>query len=123
MNGEKITRENYMAGKVTHQEFHSAVAHAAGIDFSTADILPRVRAAIAKGDEHLNSIPLRVWDMLALSAKPAITRALKAHGDFWSDAGGVCVVKQAAREAAQTRAAEKAQPLCGGEFLPGEGPE
>lgn len=93
------TRQDYMTGKVTFAEFYRAVNATAGLKITDADLLQRVRAALAAGDEHLNTIPLPVWDGRAMFARCALSRALREHGDFYSMAGGVCCLKQAARDA------------------------
>lgn len=97
-----MTRKDYMEGRVTHEQFYSSVAKTAGISFERSDLLPRVKAALEAGDEHLNSIPLALWDNRAANpvTRANISRALKEHGDFFSLAGGVCTLKQAAKNAA-----------------------
>ena len=97
-------RSDYMAGRVSFEEFYRSVAKAAGISYSNADsaFLARVRQALTDGDEHLNSIPLHIWDGRAVMTAANVSRALKLHGDFYSLAGGVCVHKQAAKDAAQS---------------------
>lgn len=94
-------RADYMAGKVNHHAWYSSVAAAAGLKYTNPDVVKTWAEALAKGDEHLNSLPLQYWDRFAAFAQPQITRALKLHGDFWSLAGGVCVVKAAARNAVE----------------------
>lgn len=96
-----MTREDYMNGKVTHKEFYRSVAHEAGISFANSSMLPKIKAALASGDEHLNTIPLQTWDALAHVSRTQIATALKKHGDFYSMAGGVCTLKAAAIEAAE----------------------
>ena len=98
-----MTRQDYISGKVTHQEYYSAIAKDAGVSFWNAghEFLRCVRAALDNGDENLNSIPLDVWDRYAVAARSSTARAFERHGDCWSLAGGVCLAKQAAREAAQ----------------------
>jgi hypothetical protein len=93
------TRADYMSDRCTFEEYHRAVNATAGYRF-TGD-LERVRAALARGDYHLNSIPLPEWDATAISARVVHAPALRQHGDGWSLGGGVCCVKQAARDAAQ----------------------
>ena len=58
------TRADYMAHRVSHADYYRALAKTAGVSYSNADpaFLRRVKAALSSGDEHLNSIPLRVWD-------------------------------------------------------------
>ncbi len=93
------TRSDYMAGQCSHAEFYRAVNKTAGFIITDPRLLDRVRKALASGDEHLNTIPLRIWDGVAVNAQAALSRAFKAHGDFYSLAGGVCCAKQAARDA------------------------
>lgn len=94
------TRADYLAGVVDHQTFYRAVVATAGVRVTDRALLERVREALRGGDQHLNSIPLGLWDNRANGARGALSRALKEHGDFYSLAGGVCCMKQAARDAA-----------------------
>jgi hypothetical protein len=94
------TRKEYMDNKVTFEQFYTSVANEAGVGYFPPDFLDRVRKALADGDEHLNTIPIATWDRLAELVAPRIASALKKHGDFYSLAGGVCVMKQAAKNAA-----------------------
>jgi hypothetical protein len=94
-----ITRKDYMAKRATFTEFYQAVNATAGLVVRDKALLDRVRVALDAGDVHLNTIPLAVWDRHALCAQGALARAFKAHGDFYSLAGGVCAVKTAARDA------------------------
>lgn len=95
------TRSDYMNGRATHQGYYGAIVREAGISLATWHALERVKHALAVGDEHLNTIPLKLWDELAYRQRPAVEPVLREHGDFWSLAGGVCVAKEAARQAAQ----------------------
>lgn len=99
-----MTRQDYLDGVVTHAQYYSAIAAEAGIGADDFDMLPLVRKALANGDEHLNrstvGFGLHGWDALALGARRRIEPVLKAHGDGWSLAGGVCTMKQAAKNAA-----------------------
>lgn len=105
------TRADYMGGKVTHREFYRAVAETAGIIVTDAKLIDRVKRALADGDEHLNTIPLGEWDMMAVSAQSwgGLHSAFKAHGDGYSLAGGVCLFKTMARVAAEQ--ADQPQPV------------
>jgi len=94
------TRQEYLDGTVTFEQFYTAIVQDAGIAFPDY-LLSEVISALAKGDEHLNTIALRRWDVLAACAKSAIAPAFKRHGDYFSLAGGVCVMKQAAYIAAK----------------------
>lgn len=90
------TRAQYLNGECTHREFYGAVVKDAGIRYTPEDFI--VQRAMESKDGHYNDIPLTAWDAEAAVARPAISRALKAHGDFWSLAGGLCVVKEAVRQ-------------------------
>lgn len=94
-----ITRNDYMQGHATCQEYYAEIARESGIDYSNANIMPRVCRAIESGDVHLNSIALTCWDTRAIFTRERITPALKARGDNYSLAGGVCTHKAAARVA------------------------
>lgn len=93
------THKQYMNKEVSFTDFYRAVYKTASISLENNAIITKVKTALEAGDEHLNTIPLRYWDGLALSACPSLTRAFKEHGDFYSLAGGVCAMKQAARDA------------------------
>jgi hypothetical protein len=96
-----ITRADYMSGAATFAEYYREINADAGISYLHHPELERFRRVLAAGDEHLNSIPLRQWD--AWGANPvtrsALSRALKLRGDFLTEAGIVCCLKQAARDA------------------------
>lgn len=53
---------------MTHEEKYEVLAQRIGVD-KLRRILPstpeRIRAALAAGDEHLNTIPLPAWDLAA----------------------------------------------------------
>ncbi len=91
------TRAQYLNGEATHEHYYRAIAADAGVKF-TGD-RGRVKQALDAGDEHLNTIGLSAWDSYAYAALTAISVALRLHGDSWSLAGGVCVMKQAAKDA------------------------
>lgn len=94
------TRADYLAKHCTHDEFYLAVAKTAGIVFQPDwPFTVRVRKALADGDEHLNTIPLREWDERALWLESPLSSALRAHGDVYCAATATCVLKAAARAA------------------------
>jgi hypothetical protein len=96
-----MTRQDYMERRVTHREYYASVAKDAGVAFHDGPFIERVRKALAAGDEHLNTIPLDEWDRRASGPTPHLSSAFKRHGDFWSLAGAVCVLKEAAKQAAE----------------------
>lgn len=88
-----ISRKDYMNNKNTHREYYG--------QFVNDEIKSRVRfllpIVLESEDEHLNDIPLKVWD--AISADYAgIGRKMKEAGDYLTMAGWVCIVKEAARQ-------------------------
>lgn len=88
-----------MDGTVTHQEYYSSVALAARIMINR-ELAERTQKALAAGDEHLNTIPLAMWDHMARALQSILHKALQEHGDSYSLAGGVCTLKIAAKVAA-----------------------
>ena len=99
-----ITRKEYMQNsKKLFHAYYLEIAKEAGIDYSESDLLPRVKEALKAGDEHLNTIPLSIWDANGMYTQRTINTAMKKRGDFWSLAGSVCVHKTAAKEAAKKK--------------------
>ena len=96
------TRAQYMNKEVTFEDYYRAIARDAGVTFVNApqEFLKRCKCALDSGDTHLNTIPIAQWDSYAYAAQRATSPAFKRHGDFWSLAGGVCIAKQMARDAA-----------------------
>lgn len=91
----EYTREQYLAGECSHEEYYA--------QFVTNAVIETVRRHIgedkiaASTDEHFNDIPLRQWDMLAIHHTMNMKkfRALQTYGFTLCDA--VCIAKQAAR--------------------------
>lgn len=96
-----ISRQQYMADQTLHHAFYLEIAKDAGISYSaSAPIVIRAKEALAKGDEHLNTIPLSDWDRLSPPVIPYYwSKAFKNRGDFATLAGLVCMHKAAVREA------------------------
>ena len=90
-------RQKYLSHEITHEEYYSSVVKMADISYTKDSHL--VERAKQSTDKNLNDIPLYVWDSEAHGAKQAIKKALESHGDQYSLAGGVCVIKEAVREA------------------------
>lgn len=89
-----LMRKDYMANSSNlHAAYYEEIATAAGVRISK-DLLKRCRQST---DEHFNDIGLPVWDNAAASYDSSIGRAMKARGDSWSLAGGVCTMKASAR--------------------------
>lgn len=90
----KHTRADYMAGKCTHREYYGQFVNA-GTKSVVLHGIGR-ELLLASKDEHLNDIPLALWDRLVPEA-PGSGGFAKA-GDFYTIAGGVCLLKEAARQ-------------------------
>lgn len=98
-------REQYINGEMTFEQYYTSIAKEAGVSMERNELMPKVVAALKAGDEHLNSIPLATWDRMGLSPiSYHIANAFKAHGDYATAAGLVCMYKQAAKNAAQVAA-------------------
>jgi len=92
-----MKRQDYLNGKISHEDYYSEIAKRAGVAFTKDDSI--VKEAMKSTDEHLNDIELYRWDAIAHGSQNAIDKAMRELGDFWSLSGGVCVVKQAVRNA------------------------
>ena len=96
----QLTRDDYMSGKCTHQEYYESVAKTARLKLPV-DMLSRVKVALDAGDEHLNTIPLGDWDGLTNVYSGALAYAFKKHGDSLSLAGGCCAFKALAKRSVE----------------------
>lgn len=101
MADEKTDREKYLDGEIAHADYYRMIYREAGITMKNSGILDECREALARGDEHLNDIPLQKWDMMAASYinQEKLRQVFENHGDGCSMAGGVCIYKQAVRDA------------------------
>ena len=88
------TRQDYMTKKVSHAEYYGQfvtghtkafVANVIGLD--------RVKRST---DEHLNDIPLRIWDMYRVSSH--MQNMLKQANETCSLSTCVCIAKVYARQ-------------------------
>lgn len=94
-----LTRKDYMANAgALHHAYYSELAAALGIKITNADLIERCKQALADGDEHLNSIPLQRWDVMAAGFRPNRS-VLAERGEGWSLGTGVCCFKAAAKVA------------------------
>lgn len=106
-----ITRKDYLFGprdKVEdgmniHRKYYSQfvnkeVLTAVEYTFGAEELI----LAYAK-DAHLNDIPVRKWDNLtAAYANLVDSDLLKRAGEVWSVSTGVCILKEAARQIAES---------------------
>ena len=97
MNKTYPQREQYMNNEISHHDFYLSIAKAAGIKHN-ADFVLECKKALDRGDEHLNTIPLAVWDRKGVFVKLALSVALKKHGDGWCLSNNTCAQKEMARE-------------------------
>lgn len=96
------TRKDYMGHKCTHADYYRSIAFELGIDYTSHHELDTIKACLETGDENLKRIPLRTWDSWGvwMLGNRAAHEAFKRRGDSLSLAGVVCVLKQAAKDAA-----------------------
>lgn len=105
------SRQEYLADKISHRDYYA--------QFITTGMIEQVKNKIgvdrikASKDEHLNDIPLKLWDSLSgcifrgsqLIAKPFVTHKftelLKQADEGVSPATLVCVYKEIARQLAE----------------------
>jgi hypothetical protein len=98
-----FTRKDYLAGDCTYRQYYGQIVRLAGIRLSKQDKLvkdctPSNQRTV---DEHYNHIGLPTWDTYSGSARRGISKAFKQCGDSWSLAGGICVIKEAVRQAVE----------------------
>ncbi len=84
-----------MANECSHEDYYG--------QFVTPGVISRVsenigkKAIMASTCSHMNDIPLSKWDCMGAMFRPLFSAMLKKAGDFYSMAGNVCILKQAAR--------------------------
>jgi hypothetical protein len=93
-------RKDFLDKKISFRTYYA--------QFVTEEIKDSVRSTFGKEkltqaiaiDEHLNNIPLREWDHVGFYFKYSVIlrKKLKDAGDWFSDAGMVCILKEAARQ-------------------------
>ena len=92
-----MTRKDYLQGKISHDEYYTSLAKELGIKPSE-ETIKKVKKALAKGDKHLNSIPLKTfWDPWAISViaynGQKLSEVFRKRGDYPTMAGVVCMLK------------------------------
>ncbi len=88
----KTERARYMNREITHSEYYLWLADEIHVSERNLPVpIERIREST---DEHLNDIPLALWDRM-----DAVVRS-HAHGLPWSLSDTVCVLKAVARRAA-----------------------
>ena len=90
-----FARKDYLDDKCSHDEYYR--------QFVTEGVMWAVRSVIsvdrlkASRDEHMNDIPLNVWDRVFPKCPAAVNQAMRDGGDYPTAAGLVCLGKAAAR--------------------------
>lgn len=89
------TRKDYLNGKCSLDDYYSQMV----TDGTKQMVTQRIglKRLLAITDKHLNDIPLKEWDMLALPVSGHAATVLKDAGDYPTLGGAVCIVKTAAR--------------------------
>lgn len=94
-----IKRKAYLDGEATFAQYYGDLVEELHIK-NTPFGAERLRKEFDR-DEHLNGIPLAKWDgwagLLMDYQGPKIRAAFKARGDFVTQAGLVCLLKEVAR--------------------------
>jgi len=96
-----MNRKEYLGGKISHRDYYGSIVNECGISFSKDDGI--VLLAKKSNDKHYNNIPLGIWDAMAINNREMLSVAFRKHGDSYSLAGGVCVYKEAVRQATERR--------------------
>lgn len=99
-----FTRQEYLAG-VYGTDTERAAAHRRYFgQFVTEDVKDIVgrrigeRLLLASTDPHFNDIPLAAWDEATMFLTRETRDAFRRAGDVYSLGGGVCLLKEAARQ-------------------------
>lgn len=100
-----MTRQQYLDtsnAHDAHQRYYGEIVEAAGgwKAFRLPFPIEAIRTAIAV-DRHMNNLRLHAWDACVPNIPGAAVTALKARGDFLSLGTGVCILKEAARQAVE----------------------
>jgi hypothetical protein len=89
-----FTRKQYMDKECSHRDYYGQFVHD-GIKRRVLQCIGKERLE-ASTDEHLNDIPLKLWDTLGAVGDKRQWDA--TEGDWPSMAGRVCIYKEAARQ-------------------------
>lgn len=89
-----ITRKEYMIGACTHREYYAQfVNHRTRYLVAQHIGAERIKAST---HPHFSDIPLSEWDRLTPCA--AGSAQFEKAGDYYTVAGGVCMLKEAAEQ-------------------------
>ena len=89
-----FTRKQYLNGECTHRQYYGQFVNAG----TKARVLSGIGLAALKKstDPHFNDIPLHEWDGLVANCPGSA--AFSKAGDYYTLAGGICLLKEAARQ-------------------------
>lgn len=107
----KITRKDYMEGRISHLEYYAHVADILGIKFTQDDYFRGYSLKKSyERDENFNSIPLHFWDSLAKwrTVYEIPKKLFEVDPCFGSLCDLVCAYKAAAARFVITEAAKEA---------------
>lgn len=91
-----FSRKEYMDRKCSHREYYAQFVDESVRKLVASTIgIERIRKS---KDEHLNDIPLKNWDTVAFNIHKGVYEKMKLAGDFRSNAGDTCILKEAARQ-------------------------
>lgn len=89
-----VSRKAYLSGACTHSEYYGQFV----TDRTLAYVASRIGKdrILASTDPHFNDIPLRLWD--SITPKAPGSSLFEKAADYYTLAGGVCMLKEAARQ-------------------------
>lgn len=96
-----VSRAAYVHGDATNREFYG--------QFVTPDLVREVAARLGdrldkSSDPHLNDIRLVVWDKMAGLVKTRrVAKLMREAGDYLTASGCVCILKEAAKQAIESK--------------------
>jgi len=100
-NSIQFTRQDRMTGKCTHREYYAQFVTEAHIQ-NVAKFVGHDRLLNSQ-DEHLNDIPLYVWDRLAMFQVGYMRKWTAAGNKSISQSDLVCISKEAAKQYIERR--------------------
>lgn len=94
----EFTRKDYLNKLCTHREYYAQFVTPGTLSLVLAGI--GLKRLLAAKDEHLNDIPMSLWDRLVPRCPGS--GKFRDAGDFYTKSGGVCLLKEAARQLIET---------------------
>ena len=91
---KKFTRKEYMDHVCSHREYYAQYV-TEGLKKQVLFNIPISELEKSK-DEHLNDVELKRWDNVPMPY--SVSTQMKENGDYLTQAGIVCIAKEAARQ-------------------------